>query len=297
MVDDEPMHPWPRPARTRLDEPPRVGVVAVNYNTRHLVARLLFGLRCVLAPGAIQAVVVVDNASTDGSRALLGALGAAGLIEPILNDRQRYHGPGLTQGVNRLAAQQAYGTVDLHLIWVLDTDVSILRADALSAAAAALAEAGAVLAGEPDDGDAHGPQPTEQLVALNSLLFDPAAVWQPGHRPFLEGGDPARHLQHDVAAHGQRVLSFPFRSQGYLVHHGRATLAEVARSGETTNQYYRWAVDHQEPHFGLHPHGSTLAAAFEAAYRQAVGDDSDASIVRVLLHAEQVTIERGTPNV
>jgi hypothetical protein len=273
-----------------------VGVVAVNYNTRQLLARLLFGLRCILASGAIQAVVVVDNASTDGSRALLATVGEAGLVDPILNDYQRYHGPGLTQGVNHLAAQQAHGAVDLNLVWVLDTDVSLLRSDTLSAAAAALAQTGAVLAGEPDDGDAHGPQLIEQRVALNSLLFDPAAVWQPRHRPFLEDGDPARHLQHDVVEEGQRLLSFPFRSHGYLVHHGRATLAAVARAGEATNQYYRWAVDHQEPHFGLHPHGAALAAAFEATYTQAVGDDSDASIVRVLVRGEQMTIASIAPN-
>ena len=147
-----------------------------------------------------------------------------------------------------------------------------------------------MLAGEPDDGDGDGPRLTEQPVALNSLLFDPAAVWQPRHRPFLEDGDPSRHLQHDVVAEGQRMLSFPFRSHGYLLHHGRATLAAVARAGEATNRYYQWAVDHQEPHFGLHPHGADLAAAFEATYMQAVGDDSDASIVRVLMRAEQVTI-------
>jgi hypothetical protein len=273
-----------------------VGVVTVNYNTRPLVARLLFGLRCALAPSALQAVIVVDNASTDGSRALLAALAEAGLVDPILNDHQRYHGPGLTQGVNQLAAQQAHGVVDINLVWILDTDVSILRSDTLSAAAAALADTGAVLAGEPDDGDAQGPRLTEQRVALNSLLFDPAAVWQPRHRPFLEDGDPARHLQHDLVEEGQRLLSFPFRSHGYLVHHGRATLAVVARAGEATNHYYRWAVDHQEPHFGLHSHGAALAAAFETTYTHAVGDDSDAAIVRTLLRAEPVTIVPVTPN-
>ncbi len=290
------MRPWPVLTRVRRDEPPRVGVVAVNYNTRHLLARLLFGLRCVLTPGAIQAVVVVDNASTDGSRSLLAALGEAGLVEPIVNDQQRYHGPALTQGVNHLAALQGSGALDLNLVWVLDTDVYLLRSDTLTAAVAALASTGAVLAGEPDDGDAQGPQLTERPVALNSLLFEPAAVWQPRHRPFLEDGDPARHLQHDVAAQAQRILSFPFRSHAYLVHHGRATLATLARAGEATNRYYQWAVDHQTPHFGLHPYGAALAAAFEAMYAQAVGSDADASIVHVLLRAERATLAPVAPN-
>ena len=40
MTRDEPMRPWPLPTRTLRDEPPRVGVVAVNYNTRHLARPL-----------------------------------------------------------------------------------------------------------------------------------------------------------------------------------------------------------------------------------------------------------------
>ncbi len=45
MAGDEPMRPWPLFTCARRDEPPSVGVVTVNYNTRHLLARLLFGLR------------------------------------------------------------------------------------------------------------------------------------------------------------------------------------------------------------------------------------------------------------
>jgi hypothetical protein len=198
--------------------------------------------------------------------------------------------------VNHLAAQQVLGAVDLNLVWVLDTDVHLFRPDTLIAAAAALASTGAVLAGEPDDGDAQGPRLTERPVALHSLLFDPGAVWQARHCPFLEGSDPARHLQHDVATQGERLLSFPFRSHGYLVHLGRATLAMVARAGEATNRYYQWAVEHQAPHFGLHPAGAALAASFEAAYLRAVGDDADASVVRVLQAAEQVALAHLPPS-
>jgi hypothetical protein len=95
---------------------------------------------------------------------------------------------------------------------------------------------------------------------------------------------------------GQRLLSFPFRSHGYLVHLGRATLATVAHAEEATNRYYPWARDHHEPHFGLHPHGAALAAAFEATYMQVIGADADTAIVRALLRAEQVTITAAAPD-
>lgn len=80
---------------------------------------------------------------------------------------------------------------------------------------------------------------------------------------------------------GQPILSFPFRSHGYLVHLGRSTLAEVVRPGERSNRYYPWATDHHTPHFG-HPHGAALAATFEATYQTAMADDTDRTIVEVL---------------
>lgn len=68
-------------------------MVTVSYNTRHLIARLLFGLRCVLNPG-----VVVT--STDGSRAwctwpldLGRSRSGRRAVEPLLRlgDRSSHH--------------------------------------------------------------------------------------------------------------------------------------------------------------------------------------------------------------
>src|SRR4051794_14539127 len=71
---------WPR--RTRpWGSAPSVSVVTVNYNTRTLIARLLFTLTRVLPAEALARIVVVDNGSTDGSRELLDALDAAGVVD------------------------------------------------------------------------------------------------------------------------------------------------------------------------------------------------------------------------
>lgn len=65
---DEPMVAWPTDPSTFDDHRPRVGVVTVNWNTRGLLARLLYGVMRVIDAGTVAEVVVVDNASEDGSR-------------------------------------------------------------------------------------------------------------------------------------------------------------------------------------------------------------------------------------
>lgn len=120
------MRAWPEVDRG--DGSLTVGVVIVNWNTRQLLARLLYGLKKVVAPGLVSEIVVVDNASDDGSLELAGALSDAGVIRLLANDSQRYHGPGLTQGVNVLSGLAHSGSV-VDLVWALDTDILILRPD------------------------------------------------------------------------------------------------------------------------------------------------------------------------
>ena len=273
---DEPQHPWP--VGRRSADGTKVGVVTVNWNTAGLLARLVYGLRRVVAPGTITEIVVVDNASTDGSVDLARALAAAGVVHLIENPVQRYHGPGLTQGVNHLA--RCADRVDL--VWVLDTDVFVLRPDVLDVAVGALDDSGAVLAADPED---YTPGPaalTAGPLALCSTLFDPAMVWRPRYRPFLEDGEPSRHLVADLHGDGRPVLAFPFCADRYLLHLGRATLAQVRARADATNRYGDWAAGHHEPHYAGLPDGAALAAGFEEAFRAAVPDDRPETLVATL---------------
>ena len=274
------MVPWPQSASGSTAGSLRAGVVTVNWNTRALLARVLFGLTQVLEPGLVAEIVVVDNASDDGSAELARALADAGVIRLIANREQRYHGPGLTQGVNLLAARAAAEPLDV--VWAVDSDVFVLRPDVLRGATAALRAFGAVVAADPED---YEPEPlglTDRVGGAHCLLFDPAVVWQPRHRPFLEDGEPSRHMQADLRERGHRVLAFPFCADGYVLHLGRATLAEVAARGETSNRYHHWAIAHRVPHYGLNPDGERLLAEFEARYRAAVPDDTVETIVKAL---------------
>ena len=65
-----PTRDWPSFARNDG----RVGVVLVGCNTRTVTAQAIYSLFSTISRPAFR-LVVVDNASTDGSAQLLGALG------------------------------------------------------------------------------------------------------------------------------------------------------------------------------------------------------------------------------
>jgi len=267
---------WPaRPASK--NSPLRVAVITVNYNTRLLIAQLIYSLHARLGK---QQVLVVDNASTDGSRQLLERLAAAGLCELIVNDVQRYHGPALNQAMNRLAEQDETRRVDY--VWVLDSDCTIIRSDTLADATRALQASGAALGGQASANQWHA----EETIGLYALLFDPRQVWRDPIPPFEDSGEPSLALQLACARAGLARVEFPFTRDAYLVHRGRSTLAEVVARGETANNLYDWAVDHHEPHFNAEPGAVDLYQRFQAEFATVCRDpESDEAIVQACLQA------------
>ena len=273
--------PWPR------DRGRGVAAVTVSYGTRELTAQLVFSLRRVLARGSLERIVVVDNGSRDGSLELLRALEAGGVIELIANRRQRYHGPGLNQAFSELARSER---LPEH-VWILDSDCVVLRADTLHDAVPALRAAGAAMLGqeEPGRGGSHEPLP------LNCLLVDPARVWQRGLPPFAHAGDPSERLQRALARRGAKLAPFPFRHGSYVLHLGRGSLRGLVDRGEAGNDLFEWAGAHHEAHFGGHPFGAELHAAFAARYRAAVPDDDPVTLVRACLEPERVVVPGAHP--
>src|SRR5919201_1921235 len=141
---------WPITSNTAGAESTRVGIVVATFNTRRLIAQLVFSLYRLLGRSEFAEVVVVDNASTDGSLELLGALHDAELIHLIRNRSQRYHGPALTQGISWLARRQRAVAAHerLDYVWVLDSDVIVLRRETVRDALASLERAAAVAVGQ-----------------------------------------------------------------------------------------------------------------------------------------------------
>jgi glycosyltransferase involved in cell wall biosynthesis len=236
---------WPLHASRKPSEKPRIAIVTVNYNTKNLLARLVFSLRRVVnSDCSIGPIVVVDNNSTDGSVGLIEGLAHAGVVDPILNKRQHYHGPGLNQGVEHLrrkAQQGISGYSDIDYIFVVDSDVFICRPDVFTHAIRNMKVANCHMAGElegaggsayVDGGYAH----------ISSLLFDPEVSWRRGFHPFEEHGVPALEYQRSIVKHRLPRLNFPFRSHFYLIHLWSGTLKAICSAKESDNKYFDWAT-------------------------------------------------------
>src|SRR5919109_2671701 len=244
---------WPRTADHIDGSRPRLAIVVVNFNTARLISQLLFSLYRILGGSEFTIVVVVDNGSTDGSRQILESLAAAQLIQLIANADQQYHGPGLNQGISWLANRQesADPADQIQYVWLLDSDVVVLRRDTARDALGAFEGTGAAAVGQIQDNPLtrRALRNNPSMLSPFSLILDPVQIWQPSIPPFLEDGSPGAGMQVAADADGLRLVSFPFVERGYLIHLGRGTLRAVAESRDTTNRYYRWAAGHNEPYY------------------------------------------------
>jgi glycosyltransferase involved in cell wall biosynthesis len=285
---------WPIDSGTTGAERPRVGIVVASFNTRRLTAQLVFSLYRLLGRSEFAQIVVVDNASTDGSRELLDALHEAGLIHLIRNRSQRYHGPALTQGISWLARRQCMVAAHerLDYVWVLDSDVIVLRPDTVRDALPLFKRSDAAAVGQKTGDPTYNRllRTNPEMLHPCSLMLDPARIWRDPIPPFLEDGAPSTALQVAADAHGLRLVHFPFVEDGYLLHLGRGTLREVADGDETSNRYYEWAVDHRDYHFAGRPDGAELLAAFANVFDAEVGELTPADLVAACLRQENLSL-------
>lgn len=275
--------PWPISREVAAADGRRLGIVVANFNTRLLIAQLVFSLYRLLGRSEFAQIVVVDNASTDGSLELLDALYEARLIHLIRNRSQGYHGPALTRGISWLAHRQPTLPADKRLdcVWVMDSDVIVLRRDTVRDALRVFEESDAAAVGQKTGDPAYNEllQHNPEMLHPCSLMLDPTRIWQDPIPRFLEDGAPSTALQVAADAQGLRLVEFPFVEDGYLLHLGRGTLREVADRNDAANRYYNWAVDHRDYHFAGKADGIELLAAFTDLFDEEVGDLTPASLV------------------
>lgn len=266
-----------------------VAVVVVNWNTVDLLSALLFSLCRIVGREQISRIVVVDNNSTDGSRPLLSSMADAGLIDVIFNSHQRYHGPGLNDGIQFLERLQRNPTCPKDItdyIWVLDSDVIVLRKDVIRDAVSAMRRTNAALCGQFQT-DAM----LEGYAHISSIIFEPYKIWLRGVTPFEEHGTPGLAMQQSMIHRHLKRLDFPFRALGYLVHYGRGTLRMINYRNEQSNKYHIWAKDHYDYHYG-DPNGRYLHEEFQTVYKREVLDPSPHSIVELCLRPQQIRLHR-----
>jgi hypothetical protein len=287
--------PWPADLSGRGSNQPRVGIVVASFNTRRLIAHLIFSLYRLLGRSEFSELVVVDNASTDGSRELLNTLHRSGLIQLIRNRTQGYHGPALTQGISWLARRQRIVAASerFDYVWILDSDVVVLRPDTVRDALAYLSRTRAAAVGQKLGDPAYDRllRHNREMLQPCSLILDPAAIWRPPIPPFLEDGAPANALQVGADEQGLRLAAFPFVENGYLLHLGRGTLRSLADANDTANRYYDWAIEHCDYHFGGHASGARCLASFTDLFDAEVGELGAASLAGACLRTDLLRLD------
>ena len=117
---------------------PRPAVVTVHYHAMTHLLELLVTLLRIPPRDALHSVTVVDNGSTADERAILRALAAAGIIRLVERTRQDDARPGINAGISSLARACTKSATAPTAVWVIDSDVLVLRADVIDAAARAL---------------------------------------------------------------------------------------------------------------------------------------------------------------
>jgi hypothetical protein len=281
--------PWPTDAAASSPTGDRVAIIVANYQTRALISQLVFSLCRFLGADQFACLVVVDNASTDGSVTTLEALRDAGLLHLIANRHQRYHGPALNQALSWLARRQSeVAPADrIDYVWVVDSDVVVLRADTVSGAVAAIREQGAAIVGQR--------LPGTETVPLASMLVDPRQVWTRGVAPFHDDGAPSEALQRSLLARGAAIGNFSFGLGSHVLHLGSGTLREIVAEEDHANRFYGWAQKLGDVAYSRHPLGPWLHRAFLDLYAAEVHDESPATLVAACRTPGLLTIPEAQP--
>ena len=191
-----------------------ITVLIVNYRTLDLTRRCVESLRTVYPE---IRMTLIDNGSHDPSRAFIREMAADhAQIDCILNDRNRFHGPALDQGLKACRTPLAL---------TLDSDTEVIKGGFLEEMTAFFTEPQTYAAGQRAYMDPFGYE-TSANTPLAFAYIHPSCMMLRIDaylklRPFIHHGSPAiRNMRHAVRA-GYRLRDYPIHT--YVTHAGRGT--------------------------------------------------------------------------
>lgn len=261
-----------------------VSIVIVNRNTIEHLSHLLFSIYRVLNRASLDRILVVDNASSDGSRELLTELQArsqAVPVELVLNRAPLRHGPSLNQAIDLLLAKRAISSESQpagRYVLVLDSDAIVLQGELAVAMTSRLQAASAGLAGQFQydalaEGYAH---PCCLMLDLNRIGDLP-------HARFDDSGAPATRLHEELRRSQIPIVDIPVLSDHFALHVGRGTrrVRDHRTNGDSDADW--------KPHFHAIPEGPSIYEQFLQAYQRHLGGSDTDSLIKACL--QNATIE------
>lgn len=252
------------------DGEPRVALVTVSFNTKELTKLMLLTMAEQPWAKDLRRLVVVDNASQDGSFDLLRRLRSEHTAV-LQNPGSTSHGVGLRYALDWLEqAERALPEKQrCNLYWIVDSDIIFLRTDSLPVLCGEMTRTDASLLGELqfDLG--------EPYAHPCCLLVRRDAYRNPAVLPFVDHGAPALWLERSLRRAGLRIRDFPVRRHEHIVHRGRGSIAAVNRLGLV----HAYATVRDTAHFHGNPAGSTRWQEAEQRHASRLGDDNDAAAI------------------
>lgn len=224
----------------------QVTAVIVNYRTRDLTRQ---AVETLLAHYPKLKLIVIDNGSRDVSTAYVQELGdTIENVTAILNQRNKYHGPGLDQAIRTAATD---------FVFTLDSDCEVRRGGFLEAMLPAFADPNVYAIGElrykNRFGYTYGYDEAARPERSNRIPYiHPYAMvlrrqtYLELHR-FIHHGAPCLENMRDAQRHGHVVVNF--RIGDYVHHylagtssdHGYGVLARGRNILEArANRFYGW---------------------------------------------------------
>lgn len=258
------------------DNCPRIALVTVNFNTLHYLKLFLLTLTdsMVTDPGLLRRIVIVDNASKDGSRNFLHKLEPVRRISIITNAAGQNHAKGLRTGIKYIDKMEKSASKDskTNYYLVADTDIIITRKDLWPTLYEIIQKEGPDLLGEIQH-DVGIP-----YVHPSFMLIKKEAYHGPNVLPFINSGAPAFHLQKSLRAKGAKIIDFPVRKNGYIVHRGRGAISGIRQY----SRFHSFATVETEEHFHGNSNGKAIWDKVENAYADLLGLNKEAEYIERL---------------
>ena len=246
-----------------------ISIIVVNYNTLYMIAHLLYSIyeKIEYEQGNIR-IIVVDNGSFDGSWDFLKLLERNALKNLVRLRRHRGHGPALRIGIR--AIEKFEKDVSLEnktgTMLTMDSDVIVLKRDLITDSITCLySKENAAMLGQLqfDNLADRGGYAHPSCLMIKKEIYD-----LPHVKSFVLSGAPATKLHISLRRKGYRILNFPYRERGYILHLGRGTINMVRAYGLVENPSYECGGK------GHHYHGTVDG---EPVHRREVASFNDAA--------------------
>ncbi len=253
-----------------------VVMIVVNFNTLHYLKMMLLSLCGQTAVNRIRAIIIIDNASRDGSCHFLQKLRESGLrIYIVQRRRESSHARNLRKGIQELRKMEKSGAIEPHDTYlIIDPDVLFLRKETLAEAVNAFERQQAALLGEMRTGNYEIPEAQASFLLIRAHAYHARQT-----HPFVNHGAPALWLQRSLRSQGFRLCDFPLNKNGYILHRGRSA---VERTRRYSKLHAYATVTRANPHYMGLPDGAAVWRKRENEYAPLLTEANERALLAVL---------------